>query len=168
MRLVRTLIHVIWKILKNKIFHWLSEPILSKWLMHDATKPCVSLRSIQRSRQSKGFYVTEYEKFIDLVLNSTLQLTLKNILLLKCSIESKKNIPNWLKSLARYFIFELCGTGFSLYTSTKVTSVMRIQLSCLKPEQQRDLQSCKQCTLTIFKFWKNVVIWGKIFMLINK
>lgn len=48
------------------------------------------------------FNVSEYEKFTDAILDSTLKLTLRYYLLSRLGIVSK-NIHNYLKQLLQYF-----------------------------------------------------------------
>lgn len=62
----------IWKIRK------LNEPIFYKLPMHDITKSYTSLH-----KRSNDFNATEYERFIDTVLDSTLHLAVKNTPLVK-------------------------------------------------------------------------------------
>lgn len=55
--------------------------MFSKWPMHNVIKSCVDLKkkAIESKTQSKVIIVTEYEKFIDMTLDSTLQLTFKKL-----------------------------------------------------------------------------------------
>lgn len=70
------------------------------------------------------FNVTEYGKFLDRVLGSTLQLIFKKLYLLSFSAASKKNIHNDIKKAIEISVpFPttcLCEAGFSSYTSTKI------------------------------------------------
>jgi hypothetical protein len=81
---------------------------ISKWLVHDATKSCTGkaytdesqksyAKLIQSIRQTNGFNVTEYAKFINMVSGSTLQLNLNKLHLSGFGVVSKKNIhiPVW-------------------------------------------------------------------------
>lgn len=54
----------------------LSEPIISKYLLYDVTKSFMGKRFIQSTRPM-NLNVTEYEKFFDMVSDSTLLLTFK-------------------------------------------------------------------------------------------
>lgn len=47
--------------------------------MNDVIKLCMSKRYIQSAKETNGFNVTGYEKFIDVVSDSTLQLTFKKV-----------------------------------------------------------------------------------------
>ena len=50
--------------------------------MHNVIKSCIDKKkSIESKRRTKVIVVTEYEKFIDMTLDSTLQLTFKKLLL---------------------------------------------------------------------------------------
>ena len=51
-------------------------------------------RVIQSTRQTKGFYVTEYIKFIDMASECTLQLTFKTKITSLSSNGESKNIHN--------------------------------------------------------------------------
>ena len=53
------------------------------------------------------FNITEYEKFTNMVLDSTVQ-PLRNYHLLRFAVMSKKDIHNYLISLSKYsFLFQL-------------------------------------------------------------
>ena len=75
-------------------------------MTNDATKSCMSKRSIQIIRQTLDFNITQYEKFIRRVLDSALQLTFEKSLLpteFWCSI--KQEYLNYLKRLLNTLLF---------------------------------------------------------------
>lgn len=77
-----------------------------------------------------NFNVRECKKFINMVSDSTLQLTFKKLLLIQClySIVSKMNIHYYLKMLFKIIpspSAHFHGAGFPLITSTKTTQVTK-------------------------------------------
>lgn len=74
-----------------------------------------------------NFNVSEYEKVINMVLDSTMQLTLSN-----SDVVSKKNINNDLKRLVKillpFLVTYLCEAGFSSDNSTKTTYCNRLSI----------------------------------------
>lgn len=69
------------------------------------------------------FNVTEYEKFISRVLDSTLQLTFEKSLLIKFWCSIKEECLNYLKRLLHTILFSttcLCTYRFPSYSSTKM------------------------------------------------
>ena len=62
--------------------------------MNDVIKLRMSKKYIQSSKQTDGFNVTGYEKFIDMVSDSTLQPTFKKVPAIKfwCSVKKKIHI----------------------------------------------------------------------------
>lgn len=92
-----------------------------------------------------GFNVTEYEKFIDTVSDSTQQLTLKKVSLVKFWYSIKQNWPQLFEEpiqlLFPFPVTYLCEARFSSCTSTKATycdklnveASMRILVFSIKP-----------------------------------
>lgn len=73
------------------MFGWLSESIL--WLVHDATKSRMSKRSIPKVKIDQRVLRNRAWKVYWSGLNSTLQVTLKNILLLKFWYSTNEEYP---------------------------------------------------------------------------
>lgn len=57
--------------------------MFSKWPMHDVTKSCMSKRSTRCKIDQWILMLTKHEKFIDMVSESTLQITFKKLLLIE-------------------------------------------------------------------------------------
>lgn len=89
------------------------------------------------------FHVTEYEKFIDIISGSILQLIFKRLPLVKFWLVSMMNSPKYLKSLLKYYFISqllICvGLNFLLYILTPQTynrlnaeADMKIKLSSIQ------------------------------------
>ena len=140
MRLIVILINVIFKILHNRMFDCLSHLIL--WLVHDATKSCMIERSIPKGKIDQRVLCNRAWKLYWSGLNSTLQVTLKNILLLKFWYTTNEEYP-WLSEKTIKILLPFQTVWYwILFASVKITGInrlnvhalMRIQLFCLKPD----------------------------------
>src|SRR5258705_7203126 len=101
------------------------------------------------------FNVTDYEILIDMVSDSTLQLTFIKLPLVEFWCNIKEEYPNLfekaIKILLPFPTTNLCEVRFSSYTSTKTKyhnrlnaeADMRIQLSSIKPDIK---EICKNVT----------------------
>lgn len=67
--------------------------------MHDVIKSCMSKKLYKVQDRPMGFNITEYQKVIDIVIDSTLQANVRTLPLL--SVISK-TIHNVLKRLLKY------------------------------------------------------------------
>lgn len=56
---------------------WITKSIFSKWPVHDDTKCSVTKEPWNMQKRSVDFNIIDYEKFIDIVLGSVLQITFK-------------------------------------------------------------------------------------------
>ena len=85
-----------------------SQPIFFRYEMHDVTKSCITIKSpFKRQDRPMDFNITEYEKFTNMVLDSTVQ-PLRNYHLWNFAVMSKKDIHNYLISLLKYsFLFQI-------------------------------------------------------------
>lgn len=114
MRLVLIITDVILKILINcqyyKDLYNSVNQYFSDWPMHDVTKSYMGKRIIQ-SERPMGFNVAELEKFIDIISESTLQLTFKKLLLILVSL-SENNSYNYLKRILKLTKYR-CDAKFS-------------------------------------------------------
>lgn len=70
--------------------------------MHDATKSCMGKDLFKVQNRSMNFKVTAYDKFIDKVSDSTLQLLFKKLPFLNFGVVSEKHNH---KELLKYFSF---------------------------------------------------------------
>lgn len=61
--------------------------------MDDVINSCMGKRSIQSTKQTSRFNLTEYEKFIDIVLDVILQPTFKKLSLVEFRCSIKREYP---------------------------------------------------------------------------
>lgn len=77
--------------------------------MPDTNKLCIGKRFKVQHIQMDLKQQTEYEKLIDVVSDSTLQLTFKKITLVEFLMQHQKKFPNYLERLLKYpSLFQLC------------------------------------------------------------
>lgn len=103
--------------------HNLSEAIFSMMLqIHAWVKDPLKFPKMPVEFSAPG-----YEKLIDMILDSTLQIIFKKLKLAKFGIVPKKHIHNYLRKLLKYILLpfaatELCKARLSFYTSTKTNT----------------------------------------------
>lgn len=80
----------------------LNEPMFSKWPMNKVTKSCISKCPFKMYDRLMDFSISQSKKkFIDVVLGSTLQLTLKKLLLIEFWCNIKEEFHNYIKRLLK-------------------------------------------------------------------
>lgn len=81
--------------------------VFSKWPMPNVVKSHMIKEPLTEQDRPMNFYITDYEKFVNIVSDSILQLIFKKLLPPVKFWCNNKNIHSYLKSLLGYFSFFL-------------------------------------------------------------